>query len=131
MSAANILREALSKNEFFVAPGMHDMIAAKLAKQSGFTFGYASGYWLMASGYGLPDAGIATYSQMVDRIGTLVDITSPMAIIADADTGYGGLLNVRHTMRGYEKGGCRRDPVRRSGISQTLRPHQRQAGRAG
>lgn len=105
MSAAAILRQALADQEFFVAPGMHDMIAAKLAGKTGFTFGYASGYWLMASGYGLPDAGIATYSQMVDRIGTLVDVTAPMAIIADADTGYGGLLNVRQTMRGYEKAG--------------------------
>lgn len=105
MSAAAILRRSLANNEFFVAPGMHDMIAAKLASETGFTFGYASGYWLMASGYGLPDAGIATYSQMVDRIETLVGVTEPMAIIADADTGYGGLLNVRHTMRGYEKAG--------------------------
>lgn len=105
MTAASILRQTLASGDFFVAPGMHDMIAAKLATRTGFTFGYASGYWLMASAHGLPDAGIATYSQMVDRIETLVDVTRPMAIIADADTGYGGLLNVRATMRGYEKAG--------------------------
>lgn len=105
MAGASILRQALANKEFFVAPGMHDMIAAKLAGQVGFKFGYASGYWLMASAYGLPDAGIATYSQMVERIDTLVGVTDPMAIIADADTGYGGLLNVRHTMQGYEKAG--------------------------
>lgn len=105
MNAASTLRQALATGTFFVAPGMHDMIAAKLAASAGFSFGYASGYWLMASAYGVPDAGIATYSQMVERIDTLVDVTRPMAIIADADTGYGGLLNVRHTMRGYEKAG--------------------------
>ncbi len=105
MNTASILRQALADKQFFVAPGMHDMIAAKLAARAGFSFGYASGYWLMASAHALPDAGIATYSQMVERIGTLVDVTSPMAIIADADTGYGGLLNVRQTMRGYEKAG--------------------------
>lgn len=105
MTAASILRQALADKDFFVAPGMHDMIAAKLAAGTGFRFGYASGYWLMASAHALPDAGIATYSQMVERIGTLVDVTRPMAIIADADTGYGGLLNVRQTMRGYEKAG--------------------------
>jgi len=105
VTPGNLLRAALSSGEFFVAPGMHDMIAAKFAQEAGFTFGYASGYWLMASAYGVPDAGIATYSQMVERIETLVDVTRPMAIIADADTGYGGLLNVRQTMRGYEKAG--------------------------
>lgn len=105
MAAATILRQNLADKNFFVAPGMHDMIAARLAADVGFTFGYASGYWLMASAYGLPDAGIATYSQMVERIDTLVSVTKPMAIIADADTGYGGLLNVRYTMRGYEKAG--------------------------
>ena len=101
MNPASTLRQALAEKQFFVAPGMHDMITAKLAARIGFRFGYGSGYWLVASAFGLPDAGIATYSQMVERVGTLVEVTSPMAIIADADTGYGGLLNVRQTMRGY------------------------------
>ncbi len=105
MTAASLLRQTLADRTFFVAPGMHDMIAAKLAERVGFGFGYASGYWLMASAHALPDVGIATYSQMIERVETLVAVTSPMAIIADADTGYGGLLNVRHTMRGYEKAG--------------------------
>ncbi|WP_416906851.1 MAG: isocitrate lyase/PEP mutase family protein [Polymorphobacter sp.] len=105
MNPASTLRQALAEKQFFVAPGMHDMITAKLAARIGFRFGYGSGYWLVASAFGLPDAGIATYSQMVERVGTLVEVTSPMAIIADADTGYGGLLNVRQTMRGYEKAG--------------------------
>jgi 2-methylisocitrate lyase-like PEP mutase family enzyme len=70
----------------------------------GFDFVYASGYWSTASAYGLPDAGIATYTQMVDRVATLCR-TSQAGVIADADTGYGGLLNVHHTVRGYEEAG--------------------------
>ena len=54
--------------------------------------------------YGLPDAGIATFTQMLDRMATLVR-TANGAVIADADTGYGGLLNVHHTVRGYEEAG--------------------------
>jgi 2-methylisocitrate lyase-like PEP mutase family enzyme len=99
------LRAALDSGEFFVAPGMHDMIAAKLARQAGFEIGFASGYWLTASAYGMPDVGLATYTQMLERVTTLVRATDGMAIIADADTGYGGLLNVRHTVRGYEEAG--------------------------
>lgn len=89
---------------FFVVPGIQDMIAAVIANKVGFDLVYGTGYWLTASAYGLPDAGIASYTQMVDRMATLVR-TSNAAVIADADTGYGGLLNVHHTVRGYEAAG--------------------------
>jgi len=99
-----ILRQKLERGEFIVAPGLHDMIAASVANKVGFDIVYGTGYWLTASSLGLPDAGIATYTQMLDRMATLVR-TSQGAVIADADTGYGGLLNVHHTVRGYEAAG--------------------------
>ena len=99
-----ILRQKLAAGEFITIPGVQDMIAAVVANKVGFDIVYGSGYWLTASSLGLPDAGIATYTQMVDRMRTLVR-TSDSAVIADADTGYGGLLNVLHTVRGYEEAG--------------------------
>ncbi len=98
------LRQTLNEREFFVAPGLQDMITALVANKVGFDFVYGSGYWMTASAYGLPDAGITTYSQMVDRMRTLAHVSNA-SLIADADTGYGGLLNVRHTVRGYEAAG--------------------------
>ena len=98
------LRAALAAGEFVVAPGIHDMITAVISNQVGFDFVYASGYWMTASAYGLPDAGIASFTQMLDRVATLCR-TANAAVIADADTGYGGLLNVHHTVRGYEEAG--------------------------
>jgi len=98
------LRTKLSGGEFFVVPGIQDMIAAVVADRVGFDVIYGTGFWLTASAYGLPDAGIATYTQMLDRMATLAR-TSRAALIADADTGYGGLLNVRHTVKGYEAAG--------------------------
>ncbi len=80
------------------------MIAAVVFNKMGLDFAYASGYWMTASAYGLPDAGIATYSQMVDRVRTLCETVNG-GVIADADTGYGGLLNVHHTVIGYEEAG--------------------------
>jgi 2-methylisocitrate lyase-like PEP mutase family enzyme len=103
MSKPN-LRAALAAGEFVAAPGLHDMIAAVLANRVGFDFVYASGFWLTASGFGLPDAGIASYTQMLDRVATLTR-TVDAGVIADADTGYGGLLNVHHTVLGYEAAG--------------------------
>ena len=98
------LRNLLDQGEFVLAPGLHDMMAGVLANKVGFDVVYATGYWLTASAYGLPDAGIATYTQMLDRVATLAR-TVDAAIIADADTGYGGLLNVHHTVRGFEEAG--------------------------
>jgi 2-methylisocitrate lyase-like PEP mutase family enzyme len=102
--ATSVLRDKLAGGEFFVVPGIQDMIAAAVANKVGFELVYGSGYWLTASCLGLPDAGIATYTEMVDRMRTLVQ-SSRAAVIADADTGYGGLLNVQHTVRGYEAAG--------------------------
>lgn len=99
-----ILKEKISKGEFVFAPGIHDMITAVVANKVGFEVVYGTGYWLTASAYGLPDAGIVSYTQMVDRMRTLVK-TSNGAVMADADTGFGGLLNVHHTVRGYEEAG--------------------------
>lgn len=98
------LKAALESGNFVLAPGIHDMITAAVSNKVGFDFVYASGYWMTASALGLPDAGIASYTQMVDRVATLCR-TSNAGVIADADTGYGGLLNVHHTVRGYEEAG--------------------------
>ena len=104
MTSRKSLRRALDCDQFIVAPGIYDMISAVVANKVGFDFVYASGYWQTASAYGLPDAGIATYTQMLARVSTLVR-TSRAAVIADADTGYGGLLNVHHTVQGFEAAG--------------------------
>lgn len=98
------LRSKLDQGEFFAVPGVHDMIAAVVADKVGFEVVYGSGYWTTASAYGLPDAGLVSYTQMLDRMATLVR-TTKAAVIADADTGFGGLLNVHHTVRGYEEVG--------------------------
>jgi len=98
------MRQKLASRKFFVVPGIQDMITAVIADKVGFDVVYGTGYWVTASAYGLPDAGIASYTQMLDRMATIAR-TSKAAVIADADTGYGGLLNVHHTVKGYEAAG--------------------------
>ncbi len=99
------LHSRIRNGELIVAPGVFDMISAKLANDLGFKALYMTGYGTVASYLGLPDAGLATYSDMVNRVGQFVACTST-PLIADGDTGYGGLLNVRHTVQGYEKAGA-------------------------
>lgn len=102
--ADNRLRDMLRRREFVVAPGVFDAMSSMLAERVGFKAVYASGYWLTASYLGIPDAGIATYTDMLNRVSMVVR-KSKAPVIADADTGFGGLLNVHHTVRGYEQAG--------------------------
>ena len=98
------LKAKITRGEFIVAPGVFDMMSTLLAERVGFDAVYASGFWLTASYLGIPDAGIATYTDMLARIRLVVEKSS-VPVIADADTGFGGLLNVHHTVRGYEAAG--------------------------
>jgi 2-methylisocitrate lyase-like PEP mutase family enzyme len=64
-----------------------------------------TGYGAVASALGVADAGTATFTEMLDRVRCIAGAIS-VPFIADADTGYGGLLNVDRTVRGYAAAGA-------------------------
>ncbi len=99
------LKQKLAAGEFIAAPGIFDGISVRIAESMGFDALYMTGYGTVGSHLGLPDAGLASYRDMVERVKVFTSIAkTPM--IADGDTGYGGLLNVEHTVRGYEGAGA-------------------------
>jgi 2-methylisocitrate lyase-like PEP mutase family enzyme len=98
------LKPLLARGKCLVAPGVFDLISTHILNQHGAEATYMTGFGVVASALGLPDAGLATYTEMVDRARRIAEF-SKAPVIADADTGYGGLLNVRHTVRGYEAAG--------------------------
>jgi 2-methylisocitrate lyase-like PEP mutase family enzyme len=100
-----MLSARLQEPGLIVAPGVYDLVSAKLADQAGFDALYMTGFGVVASYLGYPDAGLATYTDMVGRVRQIVEGTMT-PLIADGDTGYGGLLNVDHTVRGYEAAGA-------------------------
>ena len=99
------LKQKLASGQFIAAPGVFDGISVRIAEAMGFDALYMTGYGVVASNLGLPDAGLASYSDMVGRVRTFAGIAKT-PIIADGDTGYGGLLNMEHTVRGYEAAGA-------------------------
>ena len=99
------LKQKLAAGEFIVAPGVFDGISTRLADAMGFDALYMTGYGVVGSHLGLPDAGLASYRDMVERVRVLAGLART-PIIADGDTGYGGLLNVAHTVAGYEAAGA-------------------------
>ena len=101
---AALLAGRLRDGEFITAPGVYDMISARMADRLGFSALYMTGSGVVASHLGLPDAGIATFTEMADRA-AMIAAGTKTPLIADADTGYGAALNVRHTVRGYEQAG--------------------------
>ena len=50
------------------APGVFEMISARIADGMGFDALYMTGYGVVASHLGLPDAGLASYTEMVGRV---------------------------------------------------------------
>ena len=98
------LRALLASDEIVVAPGAFDCITARLVESAGFKAMYVTGSGLSMSRLGAPDVGLVSFSEVVDQVGRIAD-TVAIPVVADADTGYGGPLNIIRTVREYERAG--------------------------
>ncbi|MDT5253741.1 MAG: hypothetical protein QOH07_2695 [Mycobacterium sp.] len=99
------LRALLDAGELVVAPGVFDGITAHLTRRTGQAAAYMTGAGVAASGFGLPDIGLVTGTEMAERARMLVGVLGDVPLIADADTGYGPAMNVVRTVRLYEQAG--------------------------
>ncbi|WP_144110264.1 oxaloacetate decarboxylase [Paraburkholderia sp. BCC1886] len=88
-----------------LAPGVFDALSALVAEQAGFQALYLSGASIAYTRLGRSDVGLTTYPEVED---TLARITERVALplIVDADTGFGNALNVKRTVRGFERAGA-------------------------
>ena len=104
MSAAATLRSLIGKGEIVMAPGAPDPLAARLVQRAGFPAVYMTGFGATASRLGAPDLGLLTQTEMTEHARNMTRaVTIP--VIADADTGYGGPLNIHRTVREYLQAG--------------------------
>ena len=101
---AKKLRQLISQPGLIVAPGAYDAWSARLIEKAGFPVVYMTGYGVSASAIGQPDIGLLTMTEMVNVARNMVNAIN-IPLIADGDTGYGGILNVIRTVREYEQAG--------------------------
>ena len=104
METSTRLRQMLQEPGIIVAPGAYDCLTAKLIEQAGFPAVYMSGAGTSIARLGYPDLALATMTEMTANA-VAISAAVEVPVIADADTGYGGILNVQRTVRQYLRTG--------------------------
>lgn len=98
------LKRLIRDKKLAVLPGVADALNARIVASEGFEAIYMTGAGTSATRLGMPDIGLITMSEMVDNAGRIAD-ASGLPLLADADTGWGGPLNVRRAVKAYERAG--------------------------
>lgn len=91
-----------------ILPGVHDALSAKIFAQQGAKALFISGFGVSASKLGQPDLGLLTQTEMEQTLKNVVRAVAPYStpIIVDGDTGYGGTMNIRRTIRDFAAAGA-------------------------
>jgi methylisocitrate lyase len=105
MKKTRLLRKYIGEDNILVMPGAHDALTAKIIEQSRFKAVTIGGYAASASLLGQPDLSFLSLTEMVDCVSRVVDAVD-IPVFTDGDTGHGGVLNVRRTVKAIEKSGA-------------------------
>ena len=97
-------RELVDKEEMITAPAAYDVVSAQIVEKAGFPLVYISGLGNEASDLGYPDLGLTTASEIVRKAGNVAGAVS-VPVVCDADTGFGGGLNICRTIQMFETAG--------------------------
>jgi len=103
MKSTCSLKHRLSKDKTMMVPGAYDALSAHIAANCGAEAVYMTGFGVSGSMLGVPDLGLLSATEMADRARALASATAPVPLIADADNGHGGILNVGRMVRLYEQ----------------------------
>ena len=101
MSQAQSLRSLLAQDRLLMAAGAYDVISARLIEEAGFPLVYYSG-GASAGALGYPDFGLRTLTEMVMQLEGVCRAVS-VPVIADAESGFGSVLNVVRMVQEYER----------------------------
>jgi len=105
LSSASLLKKYVYDQEILILPGVFNALSASIAEKVGFKCLYMTGGGVSANYLALPDIGFISMAEMVENLSKICDAVD-VPVIADADTGFGGELNVFRTVKEYEKAGA-------------------------
>lgn len=105
MNKGSVLRNLLARDEILILPGAFDALSARLIEEVGFPAVYATGAGFANAALGLPDIGFVGLAELALHVGRMTDVVD-IPVLVDADTGYGGVLQVRRTVRELERAGA-------------------------
>jgi 2-methylisocitrate lyase-like PEP mutase family enzyme len=103
MRTTTKLRQLLAGDRIIPGGGAHDALSARIVEQVGYPLCVVTGAGVsMVRGH--PDIGLLTGEEMVANARYICEATA-IPVIVDADNGYGNALNVRRTVREFERAG--------------------------
>lgn len=105
-NGAQKLRSLLGGPDILVAPVVGDPLSARLCQEAGFPLALLGGFGIAAIGFGLPDAGLIDFTEVVTAVHNTCSANPGFPIIADGDTGYGNAMNVRRTVQEFARAGA-------------------------
>ncbi|RAJ35259.1 phosphoenolpyruvate mutase [Kitasatospora sp. SolWspMP-SS2h] len=103
MSKSRTLRDGLNGSEVIRLVGAHSALSAKLGQDAGFEAIWASGLEISAS-RALPDANVLSMAECLEAAAQIADAVD-VPVLADCDSGFGGVGNVAHMVRSYQARG--------------------------
>ena len=105
MTTASRLRDAMAGDGCLTVPGVHDALTALLAEQAGFRVALLGGNATTASVLGLPDLGFLSADALTTHVRNICHVLR-IPLLVDADTGFGGPLQVHRTVAALERAGA-------------------------
>jgi 2-methylisocitrate lyase-like PEP mutase family enzyme len=104
-NTGKLLRAMLEERRGLLVPGAANALAARIIEDLGFEAVYVSGAGVTNTFLGVPDLGFVGLSEIAQHTATIREAVK-IAVLVDADTGFGNALNVRHTVRVLERAGA-------------------------
>src|SRR6188508_899328 len=104
MTARKKLRAIMAGKTLVLMPGAYDALSARVIESEGFEAIVAGGYAGVGSMLAQADMGQSNMRDYASHYGRICDAVE-VPVYVDADTGFGGVNNVRQMIRAFEDAG--------------------------
>src|SRR5438034_10270170 len=104
MNVRKKFREIMAGKRLVLMPGAYDAMSARIIEAEGFEAIVAGGYAAVGCMLAQPDMGQSNMRDYADHYGRICAAVE-LPVYVDADTGFGGVNNVRQMVRAFEAAG--------------------------